>query len=247
MPRVERFGEHVHRFGQILLYLRGAGVQHLGGKGVPIGRGSLLVIPPGTSHRFEKLKQVRPICLVIDIDTVDPLRWEEESCVSSADLAHIEKWLIALHGLHRRGRKEEDGCSIQTAALILQILATLQSVAEGNLAEPSGGPVSLAVRRVIEPDAFSPITPGEVARRLGRSLDHLNRQLRVECGLTMGELINRAKLSVCFELLRGTRRSIGEIASAVGMDDQNYFTRWFRKQTGQTPTRWRLAMNENET
>ena len=36
--------------------------------------------------------------------------------------------------------------------------------------------------------------------------------------------------------------SIGDIATLVGMDDQNYFTRWFRKQTGQTPSRWRAAM-----
>ena len=43
-------------------------------------------------------------------------------------------------------------------------------------------------------------------------------------------------------LLRGSDRSIGDIATLVGMDDQNYFTRWFRKQTGQTPSRWRAAM-----
>jgi AraC-like DNA-binding protein len=29
------------------------------------------------------------------------------------------------------------------------------------------------------------------------------------------------------------------VADRAGFQDQNYFSRWFRKQTGLTPTKWR--------
>ncbi|MDP4638636.1 MAG: AraC family ligand binding domain-containing protein, partial [Verrucomicrobiales bacterium] len=122
MPRVERLSEHVHRYCQALLYLRGSGTQHLGEIAVPVQRGSILVIPPGRAHRFEKTRAVRPICLAIDFETVEALTWREESVLSSRDLASIERLLVDLHKRHLK----PDDFSIQSAALILQILAQLQ-------------------------------------------------------------------------------------------------------------------------
>lgn len=240
MPRVERLGEHVHRFAQILVYLRGEGVQHLGDRVVEVGRGSVLFVPPGRRHRFEKKRSVRPICLAIDLETVEPAAWREDSMLGTRDLARVERWLVGLH--ERQGRP--DPFSLQTAALILRLLAFLETaVAEGaEKARDAGGPVAAAVRKVVSAKGLAGLTPGAVAAALGRSLDHLNRQLRAETGTTVGGWLQRMRLEVATRALRDEGKSVGEVASAVGMDDQNYFTRWFRKQTGQTPTRWRAAM-----
>ncbi len=238
MPRVERLSEHVHRYCQILLYLRGSGTQHLGEVAVPVERGSVLMIPPGRAHRFEKTRAVRPICLAIDFDTVEAVTWREESVVSSRDLALIERLLVELHESHLK----PDDFSIQSAALILQILARIQSAVEDNEPGRAQGPVRVSVEKAIARHGLTGATPGLIATRLGRTLDHLNRQMQEECGMTVGAILNRARLEHGGKLLRTTTRTIGEIASAIGMDDQNYFARWFRQQTGQTPTRWREAM-----
>lgn len=238
MPRVEKLGEHVHRFSQILLYLRGEGVQHLGDQTVPVGRGTVLVIPPGQPHRFGKSRPVRPICLAIDFDSVEPVTWANRAVLGSRDLALVERWLVALHEQHR-GR---DDFSIQSAALILRLLARLEGAVNSAGEKTAEGPVASAVRSLAMRHGLADLTPGAVASALGRTLDHLNRQLRAETGTTAGGLLNRLRLEEASRLLRGSGRSIGEIASLVGIDDQNYFTRWFRKQTGQTPSRWRAAM-----
>ncbi len=238
MPRVERLGEHVHRFAQILLYLRGEGRQHLGTRSMPVGRGTVLVIPPGQAHRFEKTRPVRPICLAIDFDTVEPVTWENEAMLGSRDLALVERWLVALHEQHRG----HDDFSIQSAALILRILARLEGAVNGNPEKSMEGPVASAVRSLATREGLAELTPGGVASILGRTLDHLNRQLRAEAGTTTGGLLNRLRLDEASRRLRESEQSIGEIAAAIGMDDQNYFARWFRRQTGQTPTRWRAAM-----
>jgi AraC family L-rhamnose operon transcriptional activator RhaR len=104
------------------------------------------------------------------------------------------------------------------------------------------GPVASVVRSLATRQGLAELTPGGVASVLGRTLDHLNRQLRAEAGTTTGGLLNRLRLDEASRRLRESEQSIGEIAAAIGMDDQNYFARWFRRQTGQTPTRWRAAM-----
>jgi AraC-like DNA-binding protein len=104
------------------------------------------------------------------------------------------------------------------------------------------GPVEQSVREAICRIELEGLRPGAVADEIGFSLDHLNRLLRAECNRTVGTEISTARLERASKLLRTTEKSIGEIASDVGIDDQNYFGRWFRKATGQTPTHWREAM-----
>jgi AraC family transcriptional activator of pobA len=240
MPRVERLDEHVHRFSQLLLYLRGEGVQHLGDRTVPVGRGSVLFVPPRQAHRFAKTRSVRPICLALDLDTLEPAAWRESAVLASGDLARIERWLVRLHALQRN----PDPFSLQSAALILRLLARLEAVVSAGASRGAdeGGPVAAKIRKLAAARGFPGLTPGGVAAEMGRSLDHLNRSLRAEGGTTVGGLLDRLRLDAATRALREGDRPVGEVASSVGMDDQNYFARWFRRQTGQTPTRWRAAM-----
>lgn len=240
MPRVEKLSRHVHDYYQILLYLRGYGIQHLAGRPIPVQRGSALFVPPGCEHRFVKERTLRPVCLAIDFETEEALAgWREECRLSSAQLARIEKWLVDLHEVERA-----DPSSLQSASLVLRLFAELERELRRKEA-PGLGPVRDGVDRIIEREGLIGITPGKVADCFGCSLDHLNRQLRLEGGATAGELVRRRRLERAGQLLRTTDRSIGEVGSAVGIDDQNYFARWFRIHTGQTPSRWRSAMRDS--
>lgn len=241
MPRIEALGEHRHRHAQILLYLRGEGVQELGERAVPVRRGSAVFIPPSQVHRFAKARSVQPICLVIDFDTVEPPTWRESTVLATRDLAEIEGWLVSLHSLHRDKTRHDD-FSIGAASLILRILATLRDAFQTDNTPRETGPVTHSVLRQIQQQGLATVTPGSIADALGRSLDHLNRTLRAESGQTLGERVNQARLEHCEKLLRDPHRGINEVARAAGMPDANYFARWFRRQTGQSPTRWRSAM-----
>jgi AraC family L-rhamnose operon transcriptional activator RhaR len=74
-------------------------------------------------------------------------------------------------------------------------------------------------------------------QRSGYQRDHLNRLVKRETGLTLGQLRMQRRLARAKELLaQGIR--VADVAEAVGVLDQNYFARWFRRQTGQPPSRW---------
>ncbi len=239
MPRVEKLSEHRHDFHQGLLYLRGKGTQHFSDRALSVARGDWLVIPPDYPHRFAKEKSVRPVCLAIDFDTDDDryssIRMER---LERPQILEVEHWLVDLHAEETKPEIPILGVS----SLVLRIAALLESMVSGSRnAAPRH--YEKQVLRVIE-DSREWINPGSVAERMGISLDHLNRSLKEECGITVGGLIRRTRLVEAGSLLRTSDLSIAEVASRVGHDDQSYFGRWFRKYTGQTPTAWREAMKE---
>ncbi len=56
------------------------------------------------------------------------------------------------------------------------------------------------------------------------------------------QLVTEIRMKAAMELLSTTGEPIGTISQAVGYEDQNYFTKAFRRATGQTPSAWRKGL-----
>jgi AraC-like DNA-binding protein len=52
-------------------------------------------------------------------------------------------------------------------------------------------------------------------------------------------LVTARRMAAAQNLLANSDHSIREVASRVGIADYNYFTKVFKKETGQTPSLWR--------
>lgn len=234
MPRVEKVGRHRHSFHQLLLYLRGRGVQRVGAEAHPVQRGTLVPVRRGEAHSFVKERRVQPVCLVIDIEGGLGSGWHSPVEIRSDAMSRIEG---DLHRLARL-RKRRDRAPVATAAAVLDLLAVMEEAAAGRAAA-GFRPHTERVRRRIAGGDLGELSPAVVAAGLGVSLDHLNRQLRAESGLTVGQLLAGARLERARHLLRHSELPVGAVAADVGYPDQNYFARWFRRQTGQSPSRWR--------
>ncbi len=72
---------------------------------------------------------------------------------------------------------------------------------------------------------------------------YLSRAYREATGSTLTDYIGGARLNLSRKLLRESRMSIGEIARCTGFATDNYFCRWFRKQTGMSPQSFRQKRN----
>lgn len=85
-----------------------------------------------------------------------------------------------------------------------------------------------------------PIRSGaEYAAECNRSLNWLNRTVKKGTGRSITAWIDQARLTRAKSLLEHTELPMTEIATAVGLDDQSYFARFFRKQSGMTPSEFR--------
>lgn len=79
----------------------------------------------------------------------------------------------------------------------------------------------------------------EVAEHVYLSKSYFCRIIKDELGCTFTEYVNRLRVERSKLLLTGTGMPIAEIACAVGFDDQSYFNRIFKKQTGIAPGSYR--------
>ncbi len=232
MPRVENVEVHHHAFEQLLLYLRGSGFQFVDGRKIPVRRGSLIFLQKEQNHGFEKIKNVSPLCLAIDLDLEASVNWPLEWSVSSDSLQIIERSLYEL------SKSNQQDLALDVAAGVLRVASALAMELNQN-AKLRTGPKTKLVSSWIADADMKELTPKSVSMKLGKSIDYLNRELKSESHTSVGRLIASARFEAAGRLLKESQESIGDIALRIGFIDQNYFARWFRKECGLTPTQWR--------
>ncbi len=86
-----------------------------------------------------------------------------------------------------------------------------------------------------------PLTASGIADKYGYNRDYLSRLFKKHTGRNLHEYILAQKLFKAKSLLVGTNRTVKQIARDVGIPDEKYFIRLFRKNEHLTPTGYRNA------
>jgi AraC family transcriptional activator of pobA len=227
---------HRHRWCQVILYLSGQGRQVFAGGDARVQPGTLVVLPPGVSHAFQRGTDRAPLCLMIDFRLERARRCPAAVCsMNRSEIAQVRQHLAHLLRLQAGS---SGVLRWESAAVILQLLITLLRAADWleRVPPPPGGAGGSVMRRMLS--TVDPATPlRRVVQRSGYQRDHLNRLVKRETGLTLGQFRTQRRLARAKELLeQGVQ--VADVAEAVGLLDQSYFARWFRRQTGQRPSRW---------
>lgn len=68
-----------------------------------------------------------------------------------------------------------------------------------------------------------------------------SRLFKRETGVSVVKYINTERVRRACDLLGGTEKQIQEIAWDVGIDNPNYFSIMFKKETGFSPNEYRVA------
>lgn len=216
---------HHHGFAQLILYLTGEGVQTINGRRRRARAGDLFVIPAQTPHGFSGAGRSRPLCLVLDYDLEGANRVRAaHRALSPAMLNELQ---ILLARVPRKGR-----LTLGDYSAVLAVTARLLEPA------PVATATAPSLFEVLRDRVRAPAPLGKVARDLGYHPDHLTRKLKRESGLGLRALRDRLRLEAAQAALRAAP-TIAEAATQCGFDDPSYFARWFRRQTGRTPGRWR--------
>lgn len=86
-----------------------------------------------------------------------------------------------------------------------------------------------------------PFSRREIADDLGVSEDYFSRTFYRELGITPWDYLNRYRVAQAKLLLHTTSESVSRIARRVGYSDPAYFSRIFRRLTGQSPSEYRAG------
>ncbi len=241
LPETTALEPHTHRFAQCLLYLSGRGNQQIGDSIHPVHAGTAVFMPPRVQHAFLRQANRRPICLVLDFDWRGAVRKPPAVRPLPAIAFRQGQQLVA--EIARLERRPASGPALQTSAGILRLLDLL--LGGLGLKEPAPGnpasPVQRKLEKLLDQQDAATLSAGGLARRTGYQHDYLNRLLKRQSGLTVGQMRTLKRLARAQQLLREAR-SVSGVATALEFTDSNYFARWFRKQTGMTPTQWRQTI-----
>ena len=93
----------------------------------------------------------------------------------------------------------------------------------------------------IDENLSEEITLDDLARLSGMSKNGIIAMFRRFYGVTPMKYINGARIYKAEQMLKGTGKSITEIAFETGFEDSNYFSRVFKAYRGQTPGEYRKA------
>ena len=86
------------------------------------------------------------------------------------------------------------------------------------------------------------ITLRELASKLFVSDSYLSKLFRQELGTSFTDYLNKSRVEHSIDLMQSTELSLLEISGMVGFEDQSYFTKVFKRITGETPRQYKTHL-----
>ncbi len=100
-------------------------------------------------------------------------------------------------------------------------------------------PMTAQAASLVQKLLSSKLTVHQLAEAMAVSPATLAKRFRAETGTPLGAYIDRMVFQRARQLLIFSETAIGEIADQLGFCDQFYFSRFFRRIQGETPTQFR--------
>ena len=88
----------------------------------------------------------------------------------------------------------------------------------------------------------APLNVADYAAQLQVTANYLNKTVKSHTHRTAIDWIEIARLNLAKQYLRDPSLSVAQIAERTGLPDQSYFSRFFKKKTGLTPSQYRSSL-----
>ncbi len=101
-----------------------------------------------------------------------------------------------------------------------------------------------AIMEDIDCNFTKDITLNDLAEKYAVSISNLSGIIKRETGMTFTEHLAKRRVKKAEQLLKNEKYSVAEVGKMVGYHDYYYFTKWFKKLTGITPSKYRSDRKE---
>ncbi|MEI8294838.1 MAG: helix-turn-helix transcriptional regulator [bacterium] len=232
IAQVDSVRPHNHTFGQLLCYMSNGGTLHIQRDSYEIATGTLAWIAGGRTHSFQEHRLRRPLCLAIDL-RIDPQPATKVTVLNHSEAARIRTRISEIGRLKNPASIESSFLAASHTLAILDI----ELRALGFLPREAA-PTPAIIRKfqsLASDPAFFHSRVEDICKQLGQDVDYLNRLHKRHTGLSL----LRQRDAYCLERCKKALNEggpVSEAAESCGFEDMNYFSRWFRRQTGMSPS-----------
>lgn len=81
----------------------------------------------------------------------------------------------------------------------------------------------------------------EIAKESSQSVSNLCRTFKEGTGVTVLEYLQNLRITMAKRLIEKTNYSIATVAKLIGMEDESYFSRIFKREVGVSPNQYRKS------
>jgi AraC-like DNA-binding protein len=114
---------------------------------------------------------------------------------------------------------------------------TIEKWQSGELDASIGSPTVRAIHAFVRSRLDEPLSLSDIAAEVRLSPSYVSTLFRQETGTSLVRFIAQQKVDRAMQLLRGDDYlPVSEVAARLGFSDYRYFTRVFKRLTGETPT-----------
>lgn len=247
-------GLHRHEsFFQILYISAGSGDALFEGRRLTLTPPAIATVPPALEHGFRFSRDVDGYVFTLLASHLrlagEAGRFVSEPRVTPLDPGDADGAFV-LSTLGRLAAEWTTRRSGRTDLMQAYLVSVLTLSARLWSRDETAGDASEAARRMehlnglIQQHFRGQKPAGFYAGELGISPTHLNRIVKAATGLTAHAYIGRKLIDEAKRELVFTEAPAQEIALGFGFADPAYFSRYFLRQTGETPRAWRLRERE---
>jgi len=245
---------------ELVVFTSGKSQVVVGDHSFTCSKGDILIIPPGVRHWTRAFdERVERYCFhfdwVLELPSViPPFVYESTGEYKRSRCKPTPKWLKIKMPFYLTGiplqrllpllnpltecDDSHEGV-LKQRGLFLQLLAELLAGAKGIVKTSHGGKslrLVQALKQRIENDFRRPPSMNSLAREFNVTPVHMARTFRMIVGMSPLEYVHRLRLEDAYRLLSTSSMNVSEVATEVGFDDANYFSRLFRKKMGISPS-----------
>lgn len=233
---------HRHAFVEVVWVREGSGIHWIDGVAHAADAGTVHVVAPGGIHHWDP--GTVPIAGTLVLFREDFLAgrggpgartWTSGGAHPDAEgAARIERLLTEL-------ATEASVCDPDRELAMRGLLTAFVVLTSRMLPPASSRPDGLAGRfdDLVRRRPRATLTVAECARHLGVTPGHLSDAVAAATGATAGERIRAEVLHEAQRLLATTELTCAQVAASLAFDDPSYFSRFFRREAGVSPTRFR--------
>ena len=110
--------------------------------------------------------------------------------------------------------------------------------------QPDQNRIATDFQKLVEENFFEEHRLAPYANQLGITSDYLSERIKEILGVSPSKLIHQRLVVEAKRLLAFTDLTSGEISSSLGFNDSAYFSRFFKRETFQTPLQFRANIRE---
>ncbi len=248
---------HRHDFFEVLYLMKGSGYHVIDGNKYEIKPPCVFFMSPGQAHKLELSYDIEGYIFIFTADFYLLNRSNQNSLIEFPFFYTIHQdnpplWLENendirfLESLFRQSIAEtlQNGEFIPEMLrsildLILTTCAARYKVDENMLNKGKGQILVKRFFHLIEENNRKNLSLSDYADRIGVTANHLTQTVKMLTGKTSSQIIKSKQLLEIKRLLVHSNLNVSEIANQLNFDDQSYFTKFFKRETGLTPIQYR--------